>query len=136
MKILILCTGNSCRSQMAEGILRAIDSRLEIFSAGTRPEAAINPHAVTVMKEIGIDISSQHPEHINQFIGNSFDYVITVCDHARESCPIFNGEIKHKIHIGFEDPAATRGSEAEILPVYRKIRDEIQEEFTEFYHSL
>ena len=120
---------------MAEGILRAIDSRLEIFSAGTRPEVVVNPHAVTVMKEIGIDISSQQPEHINRFIGNSFDYVITVCDHSRESCPIFKGEIKHKIHIGFEDPAAARGSEAEILPVYRQIRDEIQDALTKLYHK-
>ncbi|MBC8314352.1 MAG: arsenate reductase ArsC [Bacteroidales bacterium] len=135
MKILILCTGNSCRSQMAEGILRAINSELEIFSAGTKPEAVVNPHAITVMKEIGIDISSQQPAHINQFIGNSFDYVITVCDHARESCPVFIGEIKNKLHIGFQDPATARGSEAEILPVYRKIRDEINEAFTKFYHK-
>jgi len=136
MKILILCTGNSCRSQIAEGILRAIDSELEIFSAGTRPEIEINPYAVKVMKEIGIDISSQYPRHIDRFISNSFEYVITVCDHARESCPVFTGEIKQRLHIGFEDPAAARGTEEEILQVYRNIRDQIRNAFNKFYHNL
>ncbi len=135
MKILILCTGNSCRSQIAEGILRAIDSKLEIFSAGTWPEIEINPYAIKVMKEIGIDISSQYPKHIDRFISNSFKYVITVCDYARESCPVFTGEIKQRLHIGFEDPAAARGTEEEILQVYINIRDQIRNAFIKFYHS-
>jgi len=89
---------------MAEGILRSMNPRLEIFSAGTKPESEINPHAVYVMKEIGIDISSQSPTHVDRFIGASFDYVITVCDHARENCPVFTGEVKQNLHMGFEDP--------------------------------
>jgi len=136
MNVLIICTGNTCRSQMAEGILRAINPKLEIFSAGTRPEIEVNPYAVSVMKEIEIDISSQYPKHIDRFIENSFDYVITVCGGARENCPVFTGEVKQNLHIGFEDPAAAKGSDEEILPVYRKIRDEIKEAFTKFYHSF
>ena len=136
MNILILCTGNSCRSQMAEGILRGMNPNLEIFSAGTRPETKVNPHAITVMKEIGIDISSNVPTLVDQYVGESFDYVITVCGNARENCPIFTGEVKKTLHIGFEDPAAAKGSEEDVLPVYRKIRDKINGEFTKFYHSV
>lgn len=135
MKVLILCTGNSCRSQMAEGILKQLDHRIDVFSAGTNPASKINQYAVRVMKEIGIDISSQYPKDVNEFINDAFDYVITVCDNAKQTCPVFVGEVKKRIHIGFEDPAEATGSEDEILLVYRKIRDEIREAFTNFYYQ-
>lgn len=135
MKVLILCTGNSCRSQMAEGILKQLDHRIDVFSAGTNPASKINQYAVRVMKEIGIDISSQYPKDVNEFINDAFDYVITVCDNAKQTCPVFAGEVKKRIHIGFEDPAEATGSEDEILLVYRKIRDEIREAFTNFYYQ-
>ncbi len=129
MKILILCTGNSCRSQMAEGFLRSLHPEWKIFSAGTKPEKEVNPLAVKVMEEAGIDISHHQPKNIQQFIGYDFDYVITVCDNARESCPIFTGKVKHRLHIGFEDPADARGNEEEKLEVYRRVRNEIMNQF-------
>jgi len=136
LKILILCTGNSCRSQMAEGILKSLDSELELYSAGTKPEVKINPNAVEVMKEIGIDISKQYPKSVDDFIMQSFDYVITVCDNAKETCPVFTGSVKNRLHIGFEDPADAKGNREEILTVYRKVRDEIKKEFDGFYKSI
>jgi len=129
MKILILCTGNSCRSQMAEGFLRSLHPEWKIFSAGTKPEKEVNPLAVKVMEEAGIDISHHQPKNIQQFIGYDFDYVITVCDNARESCPVFTGKVKHRLHIGFEDPADARGNEEERLEVYRRVRNEIMNQF-------
>jgi arsenate reductase (thioredoxin) len=135
MKFLILCTGNSCRSQMAEGFLRSLDPSLEIQSAGTRPEKAVNPFAIRVMKEAGIDISAHVPKNVDRFSGDSFDFVITVCDNARESCPLFTGKVGQRIHIGFEDPAAARGTEEEILREYRRIRDQIFREFEKFYRE-
>lgn len=136
MKILILCTGNSCRSQMAEGFLRSFDRKLEIYSAGTKPEKEINPNIVTVMQEVGIDMSKYTPDSVEKLLATSFDYVITVCDDAKESCPVFTGYVKHLLHIGFEDPADAMGTDEEVLPVYRKIRDEIRESFSEFYQTL
>lgn len=136
MKILILCTGNSCRSQMAEGILRSLDKRLEVFSAGTHPASQVNPYAVQVMREIEIDISHHKPKLVDEFVNNDFDYVITVCDNAKEECPVFVGNVKNRLHIGFDDPAEAQGTEEEVLPVYRRVRDEIKEAFTEFYKSL
>lgn len=132
-KILILCTGNTCRSQMAEGFLKSYDDELTVFSAGVKPESRVNPRAVKVMKEIGIDISGGKPQDVNEFINESFDYVITVCDNAKETCPVFTGEVKEQLHIGFEDPADATGTETEILSVFRKVRDEIKDEFTRFY---
>jgi arsenate reductase (thioredoxin) len=136
MKILILCTGNSCRSQMAEGFLRSFDPNLEVYSAGTHPAANANSYAVAVMKEAGIDISANQPKNVELFLAGSFDYVITVCDDARESCPYFSGSVKHRLHMGFEDPAKAAGTEEAVLDVYRKIRDQIREEFFKFYTSL
>ena len=133
MKILIICSGNTCRSQMAEGFLKSFDDKLEVYSAGTSAEEKVNPHAVKVMGELGIDIGGQKPEPVQKYLNKSFDYVITVCDGAKEICPIFTGEVKHRLHIGFEDPAKARGTEKEVLPVYRKIRDQIKERFYEFY---
>ena len=135
MKILIICTGNTCRSQMAEGYLKSFDSKLKVFSAGTSAEENVNPFAVKVMAEKGIDISDQKPDQVDKYLHESFDYVITVCDGAKEICPVFAGEVKNRLHIGFDDPAKARGTEEEILPVYRKVRDEIREEFHIFFEE-
>ena len=132
-KILILCTGNTCRSQMAEGFLKSFDSKIEVSSAGVKPEERVNPNAVKVMNEIGIDISRGIPQNVNEFINDSFDFVITVCDNAKETCPFFLGDVKERLHIGFEDPADATGTEEEILSVFREIRDEIKRDFYEFY---
>ena len=132
-RILILCTGNSCRSQMAEGFLKSFDPTLEVFSAGTAPSERIHPLAVRVMHEIGIDISAGYPKKVDEFLDQSFDYVITVCDNARESCPVFSGKVKEQLHIGFEDPAEATGTEEEVLAVFRRVRDEIRRDFYRFY---
>ena len=133
MKILILCTGNSCRSQMAEAFLKSFDADLEIKSAGTKPAERVNPYAIRVMAEVGIDISLNQTNHVDEYLNDDFDYVITVCDHARETCPIFLGNVNHRLHMGFDDPAEATGSTEEILAVYRKIRNEINTRFSEFY---
>jgi arsenate reductase (thioredoxin) len=132
-RILILCTGNSCRSQMAEGILKNIDPSLQVFSAGVFPASRVSSKTVLVMKEIGIDISAAYPKNVDKFLKDSFDYVITVCDNARETCPVFTGKVNHRIHMGFEDPGFTEGTEEEILEAHRKVRDEIREKFKAFY---
>jgi len=136
MKIFVLCTGNSCRSQMAEGFLKSFDPRLEVFSAGTKPAERINPFAVRVMKEVGIDISEQFPKDVERFLNEEFDYVITVCDNAKETCPVFTGRVKNRLHIGFEDPAEAVGEEEEVLPVYRRVRDQIGEAFRKLYDEV
>ncbi len=120
---------------MAEGYLKSFDKEQEVYSAGTKPADKVNPNSVKVMKEAGIDISSQYPQNVNEFIDKSFDYVITVCDNAKEVCPIFNGEVKQQLHIPFEDPGDAKGTEEEVLTVYRKVRDEIKEEFSQFYNQ-
>lgn len=120
---------------MAEGILRSMDRSVGIFSAGTKPEKQVNPFAVKVMEEIGIDISAHYPKNVDLFTGDDFDYVITVCDNAKEACPFFSGKVKHRFHFGFEDPAAARGTEEEILAKYREIRDQIAGKFDEFYRT-
>ncbi len=134
MKILILCTGNTCRSQMAEGFLKAMDPSLEVYSAGTQPGGRVHPVAVEVMKEKGIDLSNGHPKPVEQFINTTFDYVITVCDGAKEACPVFSGEVKHRLHIGFDDPAEATGTPEEIKAVFTRVRDEIERDFTRFYN--
>ncbi len=133
MKILVLCTGNSCRSQMAEGFLKSFDKNLYVVSAGTAPSKEVHPKAVQVMKEEGIDISAGKPKSVNEFLNESFDYVITVCGGAKESCPVFMGEVKHRLHIGFDDPAEVEGTEEYILSEFRRIRDEIKRDFYNFY---
>ena len=122
-KILILCTGNSCRSQMAEGIAR--ESGWKSYSAGTKPEIAINPFAMKVMEEIGIDISYQTPQSVIKYLDKNFYIIATVCDNARETCPVFTGSCEHQIHHGFEDPANATGSDKEIIEIYRRVRDEM-----------
>lgn len=136
MKILIICTGNTCRSQMAEGFLKSFNSKPEVYSAGTAAEGKVNPYAVKAMGELGIDISHQRPESVDIYLDENFDYVITVCNGAKEVCPVFTGEVKHRLHIGFEDPANSRGSDEEVLPVYRKVRDQIKKQFYEFYKNI
>jgi arsenate reductase (thioredoxin) len=132
-KVLILCTGNSCRSQMAEAILRSLDAHLDVYSAGTQPAGRVHPLAVKVMKELGIDISTHSPKNVDQFVNDSFDYVVTVCDNARETCPVFTGRVGKRLHIGFEDPADAEGSDEEVRAVFRRVRDQIREKMLEFY---
>ena len=134
-RILILCTGNSCRSQMAEGILKNLDPALQVFSAGTSPASRVSSKAIAVMKEISIGLDHAYPKYVEQFLGSSFDYVITVCDHAKETCPFFTGSVKHRLHFGFDDPAEATGTEEEILQEFRRVRDEIRTEFNKFYNT-
>ena len=136
MKILVICTGNSCRSQMAEYFLKSFDANLNVYSAGSNPEKRVNLRTIKVMKEVGIDMSDAVPKNVEEFITEAFDYVITVCDHARESCPVFMGVVKNRLHLGFEDPALARGTEEEVMAVYRKIRDQIKETFSQFYLKI
>ena len=129
--VLILCTGNSVRSQMAEGLLRHdAGDRFEVDSAGTKP-SKVRPEAISVMKELGIDISGQRSKSVDDFAGRSFDYVLTVCDNAKETCPIYPGHA-NRIHRSFEDPAAVQGSAEERLAMFRRIRDEIQQYLQSF----
>jgi len=135
MKILVLCTGNSCRSQMAEGFLKSFNPNWKVVSAGTEPSGAVHPKAIKVMQEIGIDLSNGRPKSVNEFLDQEFDYVITVCGGAKESCPVFSGKVKNRIHIGFDDPAEAQGSDDFILSEFVRIRDEIKNDFRKFYES-
>jgi len=130
-RVLILCTGNSARSQMAEGLLRHdAGDRFEVFSGGTKP-SHVRPEAVAVMEELGIDISGQRSKSVDQFAGQPFDCVLTVCDHAKESCPLFPGKTV-TIHRNFEDPAAMQGSDEQRLAAFRRVRDGLREFLQEF----
>ncbi|MDY0182137.1 MAG: arsenate reductase ArsC [Proteiniphilum sp.] len=133
MKILILCTGNSCRSQMAHGFLQHFDERITVRSAGTEPAGQVNQTAVKVMKEVGVDISHHTPEMVDRYINDKWDYVITVCDHANETCPLFTGEVKHRLHMGYEDPSHAKGSDEFILSEFYRIRDQIENDFHQLY---
>ncbi len=135
MKVLILCTGNSCRSQMAHGFLQSFSSEIGVFSAGTKPAEMINRKAVEVMKEAGIDISDHTPHNVSEYINESWDYVITVCGGANESCPVFVGNVRHRLHIGFDDPSDAIGSEELVLAEFRRVRDEIKTRFEQFYND-
>ncbi len=136
MKILILCTGNSCRSQMAQGFLQALDAKLQVYSAGTTPALQVSPYAIMAMAKRGIDISHHKPTSVSVYQNEPWDYVITVCSHAKETCPHFIGTVKHRMHIGFEDPALAYGSKEQILAQFIRVRDEIEKSFTQFYKSL
>ncbi len=133
--VLILCTGNSCRSQMAEGFVKRALPNAEVHSAGTFPASQVHPLAVKVMRERGIDLFGHQPKAVDQFLSQTFDYVITVCDDANESCPLFQGKVKHRVHLGFEDPAKATGTDEHILAEFRRIRDEIETTFTEFINK-
>jgi arsenate reductase len=125
-RVLILCTGNSARSQMAEGLLRHdAGDRFEVESAGTKP-THVRPEAIAVMRELGIDISGHRSKHVDEFVGQTFDYVLTVCDNARESCPIFP-DATVTLHRNFDDPAALHGTQQERLTLFRRVRDEIRQ---------
>ena len=128
-RVLILCTGNSARSQMAEALLRSMDATVEVHSAGTHPAERVHPAAVTAMSELGIDIAGARPKSVDQFLDQSFDCVITVCGHANETCPIFRGTVGRRLHIGFDDPAAVTGTEQEVLDAFRRVRDQIRDQF-------
>jgi arsenate reductase len=133
MKVLILCTGNSCRSQMAHGFMQSFDSRLTVCSAGTKAAGKLNAGAVAAMQEIGIDISKNTSDQVEQYIGEAWDYVITVCGGANEACPAFIGKVKHRLHIGFDDPSHATGSEEFITSEFRRVRDEIKDGFYKLY---
>lgn len=133
MRILILCTGNSCRSQMAQGFLQSFDKKLEVKSAGTDPAIEINPKAVKVMQENGIDISKHKPKSVDAYLQDEWDYVITVCDNAKETCPVFFGKVKKQLHFGFEDPSHVTGTDNFIWSEFRRVRDEIRLKFYDFY---
>jgi arsenate reductase (thioredoxin) len=135
MKILILCTGNSCRSQMAHGYLQHLDAKLTVCSAGTAPAGQVNPKAVEVMKQIGIDISHHTSDSVDMYLEEEWDYVITVCGGAKEVCPAFIGKVKHRLHIGFDDPYEARGTDEFVMSEYRRIRDEIVQGFRELYFA-
>jgi len=118
---------------MAEGFLKSFDPTLQVFSAGTNPAATVNPFAIKVMKEVGVDLSNHRPKDVGEFLDQPFDYVITVCDNAKETCPVFVGQVKHRLHLGFEDPAEARGSDDEVTAVFRQVRDEMKKTFQQFY---
>ena len=125
MRYLVLCTGNRCRSQMAHGILKHIHPDAEVCSAEVRPASEVHPLDVKVMAEIGIDISGHYPKNVSEYLGQSWDYVITVCGGAKENCPSFTGKVAMRLHIGFDDPDAFTGTESEIIDEFRRVRDEI-----------
>ena len=135
MKILILCTGNSCRSQMAQGFLQSFDDNLTVCSAGTQASGKLNEIAVQVMKEAGIDISHHTSDSIDKYLNEEWDYVITVCGGANESCPAFSGKVKHRLHIGFDDPSFAIGTPEFIMSEYYRVRDEIHTAFRKFYNE-
>lgn len=130
-RVLILCTGNSARSQMAEGLLRHdAGDGFVVESAGTKP-SSVRPEAIAVMKEVGIDITSHLSKHVDEFAGQDFDYVLTVCDNAKESCPVFFGRAT-RLHHSFNDPAAVEGSEEKRLGAFRRVRDELRSYLKKF----
>ena len=135
LRVLILCTGNSCRSQMAHGFLQSFDDKILVSSAGTEPAKQINQKAVTVMKEAGIDINHHAPKPVDQYLNDDWDYVITVCGGANENCPAFIGKVTHRLHLGFEDPSEAVGTPDYILSEFRRIRDDIKTTFYSFYET-
>ncbi len=136
MKILILCTGNSCRSQMAHGFLKSLDSTIDVFSAGTEASGKLNGSAVKVMDEIGIDISEHTSDSVEKYLNDEWDYVITVCGGANENCPAFIGNVKHRLHIGFDDPSHAVGTDEFIWSEYFRVRDEIRVAFKKFFVEI
>ena len=133
MRILVLCTGNSCRSQMAHGFLQSFDSHQEVYSAGTSPAEHVHPLAISVMSEVGIDISHHVPRNVKEYLDEPWDYVITVCGGANETCPTFVGKVGKRIHIGFDDPSNVVGSKEHVISEFRRVRDDIMKAFRNFY---
>jgi arsenate reductase (thioredoxin) len=134
-RVLVLCTGNSARSQMSSGFLQSFDPNLDVYSAGTKPAPKINPYAVRAMQEVDIDISGGTPKSVSQFLNQQFDYVITVCDDADKNCPNFRGKVGKRVHIGFPDPAKATGTDDQIMSVFRHTRDDIKKRFFEYYQT-
>lgn len=130
MRFLVLCTGNRCRSQMAQGILQRLFPEAEVCSAGVRPASDVHPLAIKVMSEIGIDISDHYPKNVSLYIDQSWDYVITVCGGAKENCPTFIGDVRHCLHIGFDDPDSFTGPEEQVIEEFRRVRIEIRSEMS------
>lgn len=120
---------------MAHGILQSLDAELQVFSGGTKPAERVNPKAVEVVKEIGLDISCHTPHNVSEYLNEPWDYVITVCGGANESCPAFVGKVANRLHIGFDDPSDAVGSSEFIVSEFRRVRDQIKERFTEFYNT-
>jgi len=120
---------------MAHGFLQSFDKRIRVFSAGTEPALRINPMAVEVMKKGGIDISHNNPVNVNQYLNEEWDYVITVCDRANETCPVFLFKVRHRLHIGFEDPSETKGNYTEVINEFYRIRNDIRDEFYRLYET-
>ena len=133
MRILVLCTGNSARSQIAEAFLRSFDDRLEVYSAGTVPSLFVNPHTIQVMREVGVEIGDTRPKSVEMFLEQPFDFVITVCADADRNCPVFSGRVGRRVHIGFDDPARTTGNPEEVAAVFRRVREEIRASLRQFY---
>jgi arsenate reductase len=135
-RILILCTGNSCRSHMAEGILRAAaGDMVEVHSAGSNPAGYVHPQAIAALAEIGLDISGHTSKHMNEFLDRDIDTVITVCGHADQACPVFPGQV-HRYHWPFDDPAHAVGTDEEIAAEFRRVRDEIKVAFEDYARTL
>jgi arsenate reductase (thioredoxin) len=133
-RVLFLCTANSCRSQMAEGIVNYyLGNQIEAFSAGITP-TFVHPRAIEALLEIGIDVSGNRSKSMTEFEGQQFDYVITLCDSANEQCPLFFGGVK-KIHMGFDDPAAATGTDEEIMAAFRRVRDAIKDQLLHFFQT-
>ena len=134
--VLVLCTGNSCRSQMAEGLINArLGDQFVAYSAGTKPSGYVHPKAIAVMAELGIDLSQNESKSTDLFKGQYFDHVITVCDSAKETCPVWLGNAGNKTHIGFYDPAEAVGTDEEVTAVFRQVRDEIADQILGFLQA-
>ncbi len=133
MKVLILCTGNSCRSQMAHGWLQSFDTRITVCSAGTQASGKLNQKAVEAMKEAGIDISNHTSDSVDKYLKDEWDYVITVCGGANEECPAFFGKVKHRLHMGYDDPSHAVGTDEFIWSEFIRVRDEIKDGFYQLY---
>jgi len=133
MKVLILCTGNSCRSQMAHGFLQSFDPTITVCSAGTQASGKLNQKAVAAMKDAGIDISQHTSDSVDKYLKDEWDYVITVCGGANEECPAFFGKVKNRLHMGYDDPSHAEGTEELIWSEFIRVRDEIKEGFYKLY---
>ena len=135
MKVLILCTGNSCRSQMAHGFLQSFDERIEVSSAGTEASGKLSSGAVKAMAEIGIDISGHTSDSVQKYLNDEWDYVITVCGGANEKCPAFIGNVKHRLHMGYDDPSHAEGTPEFVWSEFQRVRDEIRAGFWKLYEE-
>lgn len=133
MKVLILCTGNSCRSQMAHGWLQSFDASITVCSAGTKPAGKVSARAAKYMSEAGVDISGHSSDPVERYLDEDWDYVITVCGNAHEVCPTFLGKVRHRLHMGFDDPGHVVGPEELIAREFVRVRDEIKQEFYQLY---